>query len=474
MDGDEEREAGEASDKPTKESTGEQESWISKGSELRFLADDRQQSVDSTLMAESAFGSLNANPKAKLAAVLDISKRLAGASEPQSIMPRILDILFDIFRFADRGCILLRDETTGELVPSAMRHRKKTGDATIRLSKTILNQVVNDKRGIISADAVNDQQFMESDSILDLQIRSIMCVPLLSMDGDTIGAISIDSQNPLGKFNDDDLELLMSVAGQAALSYESARLFRSYLEKEKQDSEMEIAKGVQQALLPTRLPSVSGYRFFAAYEAARAIGGDYYDCFVLPNGNVCISMGDVAGKGVPGALVMSRMHSCVQNTLQHLHEVVPAMNAINIHMCQNMADGVFISYILAILDPVAHELTISVAGHPSPVIRHRDGTLAKLNDEFFGPPIGIMDDWTYQAETISIESGDAIVIATDGVDEAMNENDELFGVEKEMQLIRDGGTNPEELGRTLFQAVREHANGQPQSDDITIFAFGRN
>ena len=144
-----------------------------------------------------------------------------------------------------------------------------------------------------------DAAFSGSQSITDINIRSMMCVPLLSLDGEVLGILSIDSQNTLGQFSHDDLDILMTVAGQAALSYENARLVQVYAEKQKQDAEMDIAKSVQRALLPTELPRVEGYQFYASYDSARAVGGDMYDCFELPDGKICLSFGDVAGKGVP-------------------------------------------------------------------------------------------------------------------------------------------------------------------------------
>ena len=97
----------------------------------------------------------------------------------------------------------------------------------------------------------------------------------------------------------------------------------------------------------------------------RAIGGDMYDCFELPDGKICLSFGDVAGKGVPGALIMSRMSSCVQSTVRHVHDVVEAIMAINEHMCDGKIEGRFVTYVLCMVDPRNHEVVLSIAGHAS-------------------------------------------------------------------------------------------------------------
>ena len=420
------------------------------------------------------FGGLDVNPEAKLKAVLEISNGLAGTVDLAALLPKILDALFTIFRYADRGCILLKDEQTGKMVPRAMRHRRKDEDSTVRLSRTIVDKVLAEKTGILSADAAMDAAFGGSQSITDINIRSMMCVPLLGLDGEVLGILSIDSQNTLGQFSHDDLDILMTVAGQAALAYENARLVQIYAEKQKQDADLDIAKSVQRALLPTEMPKVAGYQFYASYDSARAVGGDMYDCFELPDGKICLSFGDVAGKGVPGALIMSRMDSCVQSTIRHVHDVVEAICAINNHMCDSDVEGRFVTYILCIVDTRNHEVTLSNAGHMPPIIRRANGTIERFDEELSGPPICVTDDYPYEAQTCKLGPGDLIVMITDGVDEAMNPEGELYGLGRVLECVKKGPAQAEQLGKLLLEDVRRHARGYPQSDDITIMTFGRN
>jgi serine phosphatase RsbU (regulator of sigma subunit)/pSer/pThr/pTyr-binding forkhead associated (FHA) protein len=419
------------------------------------------------------FGMLEVQPEAKLKAVIEITRSLAGIVDVKAICPKILDTLFDIFPQADRGCILLKDEN-GKLVPRAMKHRRADEDATVKLSRTILNKVLNEKTGILSADAANDAAFSASESISSLSIRSMMCVPLLSHEGEPMGAINLDTQNPISQFSEEDLDLLMAVAGQAALSYESARLLVTFMEKKKQDGEMEIARNVQRALLPSELPKADGYEFYASYDSAQAVGGDYYDAMKLDDNLVCLSFGDVAGKGVPGALIMSRMASCVQNTMQFVHEVGPAVEAINHHMCANAVEGRFVTYVLAIINTTTHEMSLVNAGHMSPIIRRADGSLFEFGDETVGVPIGVVDGYPFDVLSYKLEPGDLVVLFTDGVSEAMNSSGQLYTLEHLREFIQKGPTKADELGRALLADVRRHANGFPQNDDITIMTFGRN
>ncbi len=442
-------------------------------SQVSISPDSNLGTITGAVSSEGRFGLLDSNPEAKLKAVVEISTALAGTHDLNTLLPKILDTLFGIFKYADRGCILLRDDDSGEMVPRALKHRREGLDSSVRLSRTIVEKVLAEKTGIISADAASDAQFSGSESIADLKIRSMMCVPLLSLENDPVGILSIDSQNPMGQFTNDDLDIMLAVAGQAALSYESARLMQSFMDKQKQDNEMSIAEGIQHALLPTELPKAEGYEFYASYDSAQAIGGDYYDCFILPNKKICLSFGDVAGKGVPGALIMSRMHSCVQSTMRHVFEVEEAMLAINDHMCDTSVEGRFVTYVLVILDPETGELTMSNAGHMSPLIRHANGTVDSFDEEIVGPPIGVMDGYPYETETRTLNPGDMVVLTTDGVDEAMNPQGELYGTERVVEFVKEGSPSAFEMGKSMLADVRRHANGRAQNDDITIMTFGR-
>ncbi|MFP6770161.1 MAG: SpoIIE family protein phosphatase, partial [Planctomycetaceae bacterium] len=301
----------------------------------------------------------------------------------------------------------------------------------------------------------------------------MMCVPMIGVDDGVSGVINIDTQNPLNQFKTEDLELLQAVAGQAALSYESTRLMAAFSAKQKQDSELDIARGVQEALLPDQFPEIEGYSFFASYDAAQAVGGDYYDAMVLDDGKICLAFGDVAGKGVPGALIMSRISSCVQSTMGFAPSIEEAMAAINNHMCANAVEGRFVTFVLAVIDPVAHEMALVNGGHMSPMILKTDGSIEEFDEEAVGLPIGVMEDYPFEVVRRSIEPGEIVVIFTDGVDEAMNPEGELYTLERMRTFLQAGPRQADELGRALLANVREFANGRPQNDDITIMTIGR-
>lgn len=441
--------------------------------DLDVTAEDTGSTIMGSLGTTGGFGMLDVQPQAKLKAVLDISRALVGAHDVDKLLPKVLDSLFEIFPHADRGCILLKDPATGRMIPRAIKHRRGETDESVKISRTILQQVLEQKQAILSADAASDTRFRASESISALTIRSMMCVPLLNMAGEPMGVINIDTQNPLAQFKADDLELMVAVAGQAALGYESTRLLASHVEKQKQDAEMGIARNVQHALLPEHMPDVDGYEFFASYEAAQAVGGDYYDIMDLPDGRICLAFGDVAGKGVPASLVMSRLSSAVRNIVEYVSDAAEAVSRINNHMCAKAVEGRFVTFVLVMLDPRKHTMSVVNAGHMSPLIRHADGSIEELDQSAVGVPLGVVEGFPFQSVECSIKAGDCIVIYTDGVSEAMNPDSELYTIERLQAFVAGGSARPSELGPAIREDVKQHAAGREQNDDITLMVFGR-
>jgi sigma-B regulation protein RsbU (phosphoserine phosphatase) len=355
-----------------------------------------------------------------------------------------------------------------------MKHRRADADDSVKLSRTILKAVMESKETILSADASSDSKFSASESISSLSIRSMICAPMIGLNGEVLGVINIDTQNPLAQFRNDDAQLLAAVAVPAALAYEGARLLQSYIEKQKQDNEMNIASAVQLALLPERMPEVAGYSFFAMYESAQAVGGDYYDVFSLANGKIAIAFGDVAGKGVPASLIMSRISTVVRSVVEFVDDVSQAIEKINGHMCARAVEGRFVTFVLIILDPVQHTMSLTVAGHMSPIVRKADGSLEEFPDEIVGVPLGVVDGYPFDVVMRGIAPGETVVIYTDGVSEAMNAAGDLYGVDRLRDLVKKQSADTQTIGTAIRADVRKHAGGHPQNDDITLLVFGRN
>lgn len=436
------------------------------------FSEDSESSIQGSAV-NSGYGLLTVRPEEKLRGILKINEALAGNVDFRVICPRVLDALFEIFPQADRGAILFLQDDDEVPLAVAERHRNPTDTASLRISRAILNQVLRENSAILSTNTPIDPRMADSDSIFAQTLQSTMCVPMLGLDGRPFGVISLDSQNPKQRFSDEDLQLLLAVASQASHSFENARLLTSYMEQRKHAEEMQISAQVQRKLIPEVLPQPAGYRFYGSYHAALAVGGDYFDCFEMPDGKICVSFGDVSGKGVPAALIMSRLSGIVRNTMNFTDDIGLAMFQINKLMCSNMIEGRFVTYILGVIDPISHSFTFANAGHIPPEVRSPKGELSCPGTGNSGLPIGIDSDHRFATSTLQLAAGTSIFLRTDGVDDAMSAGKEFYGHQRFRDVLRIGPADPEIIGRALLADVKAFIGGHKQHDDITIMSFGR-
>ena len=250
---------------------------------------------------------LESQPTEKIKALLDISTNLSKTLELDALLPKIADSLFQLFRQGDRCFLILREEPSGRLVPKMIKTRRAGTDTTSRFSKSIVQQCLETGQALLSEDASTDSRFGLSQSIADFRIRSVMCAPLLHADGKAFGVVQLDTQDRSKKFVADDLKLLVGVANQAAVALENVHLHNDLLARDRFQRDLELAREVQHGFLPRSSPEIPGYQFYTHYESAQQIGGDYYDFIPLAQHRLAVLLGDVAGKGVPAALLMAKL-----------------------------------------------------------------------------------------------------------------------------------------------------------------------
>ena len=258
---------------------------------------------------------LGVNPEVKLRALIEITQNLRKSLAVDGVLPKLLDSLFKIFVQADRGFVVLRGPAEGQLLLKAVKQRRADVDDAIRISRTIVNQVLTNKQAILSADAASDSRFEMSQSIADFRIRSMMCAPLVNSDGKALGAIQIDTLDQRSRFQQDDLDVLASVAGQAAFVLENAQLHEQALKQQRSSAIWSWPTRCSKGCCPRAPPRLEGYHFFDFYEPANQVGGDYYDYIRLPGGRLAVVLADVSGKGVSAALVMAKLSAEVRYCL---------------------------------------------------------------------------------------------------------------------------------------------------------------
>jgi serine phosphatase RsbU (regulator of sigma subunit)/pSer/pThr/pTyr-binding forkhead associated (FHA) protein len=418
--------------------------------------------------------SLAVNAETKLKAVLDILQAIGAAVELDEVLPKILDGLFTVFVQADRGFIVLKDKTTGNFIPRATKHRREDDEENIRISRTILNAVTEGKEAILSKDAAEDDRLAGGVSIVDFQIHSMMAVPLLSTEQDVLGVMQVDTHDLIHRFGEDDLELLAAVAMQAAVAIENAQLHEVAVREAAIKQDLALASKIQRGFLPDHGPDVDGYEFFSYYYPARTIGGDFFDYIPMPDGRIVIVLADVAGKGIAASLIVAKLASEFRICL--LSEPTPeaAIARMNNIFCDPRWEDRFVTAVLMVLQPRAHEVCIVNAGHMAPLLRHADGTIEEIGQELSGLPIGVAEDMEFDPLTISMAIGDSLTAYTDGIPDAANIRDEFYGTDRLLtEMNAKPFKNVDEMGRHVIDHVRRFAGSQSQTDDMCVTIFGR-
>lgn len=413
------------------------------------------------------------NPVAKLKALIAISQSLARAVALQDVLPKVLDALFVIFPQAERGFILLKDRTTGKFVPRAAKQRRERASQSMRISRTILQQVVEKKEAILSADAATDARFDMAQSILDFQIHSVMCAPLLSSDGEVLGVIQLDTSDQLARFTQDDLEVLASVACQAAIAVENAQLHEIALEQVEIRRELANAQRLQQGFLPAAPPDIDGYAFFDFYDPAKELGGDYFAYVKLSGGRHGIVVADVSGKGFSASLLVARLSAETPQLLLMEQDPAQTLSRLNEVFCESRWEDRFVTMVAVVLNPQEHVIEVASAGHPPAIVRRRDGTLVRVGEKFTGLPLGVLSGFSYRSETLELSTLDSVVLYTDGITEAMNERNEVYGFDRLETFLKSAPPHVEQLGEALIADVRRFVGNRDQSDDMCLVCFGR-
>jgi serine phosphatase RsbU (regulator of sigma subunit) len=308
----------------------------------------------------------------------------------------------------------------------------------------------------------------------------MMCAPLLDQERKPVGILQIDAPPGRGRFDQDDLDLLVAVASQISIAVQNARLHKTLIRQRELEQELQFAQQVQRCLLPEKPPSVPGYEFWAYYEPARHVGGDYYG--FIPIGPIepaqgalasrwAIAVGDIAGKGFPAAMLAAKLAAEVPLLLQT--DPDPARVVERLNRRYDGALDLYIMFLLAILDVETHRLKVVNSGHPCPLIRRNSGQIEEFGKDQCGLPLAIMSDFQYETAETTLEPGETVVFYTDGVTDAMNTANERFGNDRLGQILLAAPPGAAAAGEAILRAIQNHGAGRAQFDDITVVSFGR-
>jgi len=442
------------------------------------LLDDEHRTSGATIMSKldvrSAHGSLQmaASAEVKLASLVNITRSLGRALSLDEVLPQVLKSLFKIFVQADRGFIVLK-EKEGRLVPRWTEVRRKGAEDTIRISRTIVNQVIDSQEAILSADAATDERFDMSESIADFHIRSMMCAPLIDLDGHAFGVLQIDTLDQRNRFQAGDLEVLASIASQAAIAINNAQLYENALHQKEVDRDLKLAHQVQRSFLPEYPPQIENYQFFNHYAPANFVGGDYFDYISMPDGRLAIVVADVVGHGVAAALLMAKLSAEVRFSLASELRPASAMTRLNRAMVDGRLEDRFVTLVMAVLNPTNHEVTIVNAGHMAPMLRDISGTVENAGEQQSGLPLGIIEQYEYEQYQTTITPGTTLTLYTDGINEAQNHEGKQYSIQRIRKQVTQAGNTPQIIGQNIVEDVQQFIGQEPPNDDMCLVCVGR-
>ncbi len=401
----------------------------------------------------------------RLSLVYEISQTFNSSLDIEEVLDKVIDGVITATN-AERGFVMLREED-GSLVFKTARGIDQTTieKPEFEISRSVVAKVAESGEALLCSDAQSD--LSSSISVVNLNLRSILCTPLIHKDN-TLGVVYVDNRIQKNIFGQDDLNLLNSIASNAAIAIENARLYQVAIEKGRMEKELQVANKVQSSLIPQEVPDIPGWEFAAYWVPAREVAGDFYDFIYRKNNHTGMVIADVVDKGMAAALFMAYSRSVLRANFSQDSSPKKAITDTNHTIATDSAYGMFLTLTYLEVAQDSNELTYVNAGHNPPLLFHkRKNKPTPLTRT--GMLIGVDETAAYEQELLQLETGDFIVFFTDGVTEAINAMDEEYGDERLQTTIRNNKKeSAEKILAAIIKSVGEFCGSTPQFDDTTL------
>jgi serine phosphatase RsbU (regulator of sigma subunit) len=384
----------------------------------------------------------------------------------EQLLEVILDLAFKAVP-AQRAALLLLD-ANGKLETRASRNL--AGQQTLAISRTVAQAVLEQKQAVLTVDAQTDERFESAASIRIQGIRSVLCAPLLGRES-VRGLIYADSLIGQRAFTENDLRLLGLIANMAAVKVENLQLQGERIEKERLDEQIEVASRIQRRLLPQENPIIAGYSVHGVSQPCYEIGGDYFDFLRRAPRRFGFVVGDVSGKGVGAALLMSAFQASLRTLARTDLGPAELIQRVNEVIVESATPGKFVTAFYAELDLEAHRLEYVNAGHNPPVLV---GPAGERTLSSTGPIVGILPGAKFTSASVELEPGSLLAIYSDGLTEAENAAGEEFGLERLLATAaRLRSEPPPQAAQAILQELVAFEGAAPRKDDCTLVLLRR-
>jgi phosphoserine phosphatase RsbU/P len=401
---------------------------------------------------------------ARLKLLNEVHQALGRSIGLDELLELILDRAFEHLG-PERGAIFLK-QPGGELRRAASRPGASPWDE-LPCFRSLTREVAEKGLAALVYDVHTDRRFAGSDSMLLSGIKSLIAAPLLGPEG-SLGMIVLDSRIAVRHFTEEDMELLVSLASVAALHLRNASLAQEAAERRRLEEELALARRIQLALLPERLPELPGYEFHGLTVPSRGVSGDYFEVCERRGGEECVLLvADVAGKGMGASLLAASLEALAAEPLADGLPPEEICARLSRQLYRRTPPEKYATLFLAALEPASGALRYANAGHNPPLLVRATGEVERL--EATGVPIGLLPDLPYGAAVAQLEPGDTLVLYTDGLAEAADPEGEEYGAERLAECcLRHGTESCAALAAALSADLKTFARGVPCADDLTL------
>jgi len=409
----------------------------------------------------------------RLSSLIEVNEMISSSLDLDTILENVMTISKKVMN-ADASSLMRVDEKTNELIYQVAQSsvgEKLKKEVRLKMGQGIAGTVAEEGKPLLLEDAYSHPKFFRgNDEKTGYRTKSMITVPL-KVGNRITGVAQVINRLDGKPFDADDMELFQSLASMTAIALENAKMHQSLMEKQRLVKDMEFARTVQESFLPQDAPEVLSYKFSAHYTPALEVGGDFYDFINLGRNRTGIVIGDVSGKGVPAALYMAKLGSDMRTLAFTEPTPAAALSKLNDLLAARSRRGMFATLLYAELDASSGKIVIANAGHLPPIIKKADGSVARLPNAG-GSPLGILPGMKFGQDTMDLELGDTVVLYTDGIVEAMNAKEELYGYARFEDLLRRSPSDPATLKSAIISEVERFTGMSPQHDDMTLVCFG--
>ena len=405
---------------------------------------------------------------ARLHRIIEASKVLASTLDLAELTTIILRLIRDEVG-TDRGTVFVV-ERGRRLLHSLVAQGVEGQEITVPLGNGIAGTVAATGETVDIPDAYADSRFDSSfDASLGYRTNDIYCMPIVNRLGEIVGVLEL--MNRTRPLTEEDEEFLAGVSVHVGLALENAQLHREIIEKRKIEQELVLAREIQQNFYPNIPKSYGGVEICASSLMCEAVGGDYLGYFPFKDGRFLILLGDVSGKGIGAALVMSSLHAACRALIKHVHSIEDVTNVLNETFVETTSAGTFVTMLIMLVDTVGKRVHFIRAGHNPPLTVTASGD-SFLSDHGGGPPVGLISRIEYRREISSVEPGSVFVVYTDGVSEAENSADEQFGMERLTSVVSAARLNSaSKIHASIRAALDDFVGSAPVHDDSTLIVL---